>query len=160
MTNSTTSTPKTSAKFAQTDNRFTSSLLLNNDFAKNDRLDMFDPWANSIHDLSSSDQLTASTTSTSGSDSYGRPQNHLEGQNLLGRMMADPSICGQSQQQQRIMRQYAAPDDHIILQSGQSSLFGGLRGADDLRHVINEHQQKQFFDTFRPLTCAASGAVH
>lgn len=64
--------------------------------------------------------------------------------NLLNRMLNDNHLCGgQSQkQQQRIMQQYAAPDDL------------------NLRAMLDNHQQEQLFAAFRPLACSASGAVH
>lgn len=87
-----------------------------------------------------------------------KPQQKTQDQfdsNMLNRMLADTHICGQSQQQQRIMRQYA-PDDILMIHTNQGP-FLGMRPEDNLRNVINE--QKQLFDTFRPLY-TASGAVH
>lgn len=136
---------------------------LPNEFGK--KQEFYDPWSTSTsqqQDLSLSDQLTASTTSTAPSDSnlFGnvKPQTStpLES-NCLNRMLNDNQICGgQSQQHQRIMRQYL-PDE---LTQNENRLFSGITRSEDLRALLNDHASTEtMFTAFQPLSYT-SGAVH
>jgi hypothetical protein len=143
--------------------------LASNHFEK--KHDLYDLWmpattTSQHHDLS--DQLTASTASTTTSDAnpfnstnVKPPQQQpspLLDANLLTRMLNDTYICGgQSQQQQRIMRQYALPDD---IAPTENRLFNGITRSDDSRNLLNDHQPETLFSIFQPLLYTASGAVH
>lgn len=127
----------------------------------NKKQDFCDPWSTQLiqQDLSASEQLTASTTSTTASEpnlfvSAQKPT-QLDSNNPWSRMPTDTQICGgQSQQHQRIMRQYAMPDDLT-----ENRLFSGGNRADDIRALLNDHSSETtLFAAFQPLP--ASGAVH
>jgi hypothetical protein len=62
-------------------------------------------------------------------------------------------LCGGQSQKQRIMQQYATPEDLNLSDRG---LFAGITRADD----YHRNQQEPLFAAFRPLACSASGAVH
>jgi hypothetical protein len=121
----------------------------------NKKPDFYGPWSQQP-ELSLSDQLTTSTTSSATTNDSKSSQ--LDA-NLLNRMLNDTHICGgQSQQQQRIMRQYTLPDD---LTPTESRLFSGITRSDDLRALLNDHPtETPLFAPFHHLPCSASGAVH